>query len=453
MFNLFFNKKNENQDVAQMLRSDIEKKWLSKDEVAELLRVSPEALAQFEAEYQKAALDYNETSHNPIDTSITDVKSGHAGAEEIASIIVDDIIDGTHRVVPADIKEMPKELRPQLTAGAYTVDCDINSSSMLLMMYKKMMEAKTEKEKRNYYNHFRQGLDTLDIDPIIYKMLGQNPNSMGFWFPKLKEAIDSQDFFKVPKTKVQKVPMEILQLSRLGYETLTPTTLKIVDKYCMKAFDLDVTKSYFVKTGTYSSKFNFRNAKVTGEKEVRELGEYLLFLSSQAVLMAGPLTQPSIYGMSTTNEWVVREYIEDVENNPCIYNGMPLHTEYRVFVDFNTDEILGVSPYWRPDVMLKRFGPDANPNSPHDKHDYVIYKMHEPVLMERYEKNVEKVLENMQQIVHDTDLPGQWSIDVMQNGDDFYIIDMATACTSALADCVPTGKLKKQEEKWLPELK
>ena len=316
-----------------------------------------------------------------------------------------------------------------------------------------MLEAKTEKEKKDFYNHFRQGLDILDLDPLIYKMLDQNPNNMGYWFPKLKEAIDSQCFFKVPKTKIVKVPMEILQLSRLGYETLTPTTLKIVDDYCMKAFDLDVTKSYFVKTGTYSSKFNFRNAKVTGEKEVRELGEYLLFLSSQAVLMAGPLTQPSIYGMSTTNEWVVREYIEDVENNPCIYNGMPLHTEYRVFVDFDTDEILGVSPYWRPDVMLKRFGGNSNPNSPHDKHDYVIYKMHEPVLMERYEKNIEKVLENMQQIVRDTDLTGQWSIDVMQNGDDFYIIDMATAYTSALSDCVPAGKIRKQEENWLPELK
>ncbi|MBR0283080.1 MAG: RICIN domain-containing protein, partial [Oscillibacter sp.] len=31
---------------------------------------------------------------------------------------------------------------------------------------------------------------------------------------------------------------------------------------------------------------------------------------------------------------------EDKENNPCIYKGMPLHTEYRVFVDFDTDEVL-----------------------------------------------------------------------------------------------------------------
>ena len=59
---------------------------------------------------------------------------------------------------------------------------------------------------------------------------------------------------------------------------------------------------------------------------------------------------------------------------------------------------------------------------------------------------------HMQQIVRDTDLSGQWSIDVMKNGNDFYVIDMATADTSALRDCVPYGKLKKSEENWIPIL-
>ena len=41
-------------------------------------------------------------------------------------------------------------------------------------------------------------------------------------------------------------------------------------------------KEYFIKTGTYSSKFDFRNARVSGPKEVRELGEYLLFIHFHA---------------------------------------------------------------------------------------------------------------------------------------------------------------------------
>ena len=234
--------------------------------------------------------------------------------------------------------------------------------------------------------------------------------------------------------------------------SLTPTTLQIVDNWAMRAFGLDENKTYFIKTGTYSSKFDFRNAKVTGAKEVRELGEYLLFIHFQALQMASPLSKPIIYGACTTTEWVVREYIEDKENNPCIYHGLPLHTEYRVFVDFDTDEILGINPYWDPEVMKTRFanGSDADTNDM--KHDYIIYSAHEETLMRRYEENKEKVLEHIQNMLPDVSLEGQWSVDIMQNGDDFWIIDMATADTSALSGCVPAGKLKKSPEDWLPKL-
>ena len=67
---------------------------------------------------------------------------------------------------------------------------------------------------------------------------------------------------------------------------LTPATLRIVDEFCYKAFELDPQKEYFIKTGTYSSKFDFRNAHVVGEREVNELGEYLLFIHYQALCHA-----------------------------------------------------------------------------------------------------------------------------------------------------------------------
>ena len=150
-----------------------------------------------------------------------------------------------------------------------------------------------------------------------------------------------------------RVPITLLQTSRMEYSTLTATTLQIVDRYCQCVFGLDFQKDYFVKTGVFSSKFDFRNAHVQGEKEVKELGEYLLFISNQASQLASLMH--GTYGAATTNVWAVRDYIHDVENNPCIYKGLPLHTEYRVFVDFDTDEILGISPYWRSDIMEKRF--------------------------------------------------------------------------------------------------
>ena len=40
----------------------------------------------------------------------------------------------------------------------------------------------------------------------------------------------------------------------------------------------------------------------------------------------------------------------------------------------------------------------------------------------------------------------------MQNGSDFYIIDMALAKDSALKECVPEDRIKLQEENWMPEI-
>lgn len=86
------------------------------------------------------------------------------------------------------------------------------------------------------------------------------------------------------------------------------------------------------------------------------------------------------------------------------------------------------------------------------KHDYIIYKMHEDRLMARYEANKNMIVERIKNMLPDISLDGQWSLDIMQNGDDFWLIDMATADTSALNDCVPAGLLKKAPENWIPQL-
>ncbi len=126
---------------------------------------------------------------------------------------------------------------------------------------------------------------------------------MGHWLPQLVEACQNQKFFKIPATTVAKVPLTLLQLTRQSYTDLSPTTLAIVDRWAMKVFGLDVDKDYFIKTGTYSSKFDFRNCHVIGKSEVETLGEYLLFIHFQALQMASPLSVPTIFGACTTNEW------------------------------------------------------------------------------------------------------------------------------------------------------
>ncbi len=365
-------------------------------------------------------------------------------------------------VTKAEIMALPEEMRPQLTGNLMKKDLNGEAYPILLEMYQKSRTAKKEKERRQAYNMFRQGLDIQDLDPVMYEILGQNRNSMGHWLPPLVETARKQDFFKIPKTTLIQVPMTLLQLTRLDYMSMTPATMHVVNGYCKKVFSLDTSKDYFIRTGTHSSKFDFRNAHVHGEKEVEELGEYLLYNHYSGNMMAGPLCRPCIYGMATTREWCVREYIEDKDEpkNPEIYKGLPLRTEIRAFVDMDADKVLGIAPYWDPETMKKRFGHEPDADSPHQIHDYIVYSMHQERLMRRYEKWKDRIKKELEKMIPDIRLTGQWSIDIMLNGTDqegkeeFWIIDMALARDSALKEYVPEGLLDEEGldgQEWIPD--
>lgn len=428
---------------------------ISREEIVEILKTNPELLEQFENSYssileEKSDNFFEVNSKQAVkDSKANLLEENSVEVEKLVSKIVEELL-GNYEALPVhsnEINYLPEKLRPELSGKLYKKDIKASSYPIVLNYYKEFKQT----GNALFYHQFRQGLDILDLDPILYKIIGQNKNSMGYWFPKMTSAIDNQGFFKYPKTKIVKVPLPILQLTRLDYMSLSPTTKRIVNEFCMKAFDLDVNKKYFIKTGTYSSKFDFRNALVEGEQEVQEIGEYLLYIHFQALQMASPLNNRTIYGVSTTNEWVVREFVDDIEMNPTIYKGMPLRTEFRFFVDMDKKSILGVSPYWREDVMIRSF--NENPQDPHKKHDYVVYKTNEAKLNKDYEENVEMLSDNILKLIKNVDrLKGQWSVDIMKNGNDFYLIDMASASESALSDCVPKGLLEKNEENWIPTL-
>lgn len=457
---------------------------LEKDQIAALLKTTPEALEAFENSYRVNILDRPSDTGSIFDVSAKQTAAGigrmsiEARAKDLNDRIINELLsqtpvmrwdghdftvntpwnalaDGTPDVTLEEIQAIPEVIRPQLSGKLMKSDIPSQTAGTLLFNYKNWMEETDPDRKRTWYHMFRQGLDILDLDGLTYEILGMNRNAIGNWLPALCAAVRNQDFFKVPETTVIKVPLTLLQLSRTDYGMLTPGTMDIVNRFCFQTFGLDENRDYFIKTGTYSSKFDFRNAKVSSPKEVRELGEYLLFIQHQAQMMASPLSAPSIYGVSTTNEWAVREYIPDTENNPCIYKGMPLHTEYRIFVDLDEQSVLGMNPYWDPKVMKRRFGHGDDADSLHQMHDYVIYAAHEETLMSRYHTNAKTVRNHIQDMLPDmyrAGLTGQWSIDIMQNGNDFYIIDMALAADSALSGCVPEGLLRHEAENWLPAL-
>ena len=434
-----------------------------KDAIAKRLAVKPEDLKRFEEIYKSFETPFRESAGEGMtaapDTIIDRIVEELMDQNAVISCINGEISYQAAAAEPrtlvtlTEVTALPKNKQPDLT-GWY-MRRDINEDAYIELMNMLMMFEKTH--NMSFYHRFRQGLDLLDLDPVSYEMLSCNKNSMGYWLPKIASA--AKGIFKIPDTVIAKVPITLLQLTRREYQTLTKTTMKIVDRWAQRTFGLKQDKKYFLKTGTYSSKFDFRNARITEPKEVLEIGEYLLYIHFSALQMAQYNLQKNskssvIYGISTTNEWVVRDFIEDKEDNPCIYHGMPLHTEYRVFADFDTKEVFGVHPYWDPDTMKNRFDNYSDNLSPDMLHDSVIYRAHEPVLMKRYNDNKEHILELVQQLAGRTEeLCGQWSIDILQNGDDFYLIDMAVAERSAFYDnVVPVNKRKPIVENWIPKL-
>lgn len=467
-------------NIADVLKSALGRpaapQELSNAEIAEILQTSPEALHAFTAAYRSFEQAQDEADSNNLfkTNSRQAARARHKtiGQDGLVAELIDRITseltnpyalentpeaEALPTVSASEIEALPKALRPQLTGEMVQRDIIDDAYPVVIST---LMAAR----QRGSTAEIEQGtlqaiamLDTMDLDPVMYEMLSNNPAAMSNWLPALERAVASTGFFKVPETTVRKVPLPILQMTRLDYFELTSTTLAIIDVWTREAFALDESKSYFIKTGTYSSKFDFRNAHVHDPQEVREIGQYLTYTQFQANQMASPLTLPGpMVGVSTTNEWVVREWIADESGSPEIYHGMPLRTEFRCFIDCDTDEVLAVAPYWDPEVMLERFERQADADDPNMRHDAIVFRTHLPVLMERYERLKSTVEQEVATILPVLDLEGQWSLDIMLNddaGEQLYAIDMAPASSSALSHHVPAGKLKSTDVDWLPQLR
>lgn len=473
-------KRRRNDAPNMNIKSLVRQQGLDREQIAELLRTTPAAVTAFEDAYHTHKLDTNidendlfgmnsrqaaAMTHGDVDEAagdligritdelVTQTSVWHYAPEDGVRVTSFPALSDGHDVTREEVMALPREMRPQLTGSLVTKDIDEDSAPAILWFYAKSKEAEANgntEQARQLYHHFRQGLDILDLDPLTYAVIGTNPNSMGHWLPALVEAARDVEGLRIPKTTIARVPLPILQLTRCEYMTLTPTTKRIVDEWAKKVFGLEPDGDYFIKTGTYSSKFDFRNVRVHDPKEINKLGEYLLFIHFQALQMASPLCRPCIYGVSTTNEWVVRRFISDTEMRPTIYNGLPLRCEYRVFVDCDTDEVLGIHPYWDPEVMKSKFD---SANDPDSLHDAITYRAAEPELMRTYETNKDRVADLAAELLPNLDLAGQWSIDIMQDGDDLWLIDMALAENSALyRETVPAALMRPSEEHWMPEL-
>ena len=129
-------------------------------------------------------------------------------------------------------------------------------------------------------------------------------------------------------------------------------------------------------------------------------------------------------GYDGLDELIIRERIMyDSATTACIYHGLPLRPEYRVFYDFDLRAPIFIANYWDEDYVGGHLS---------DATDKVVFHKRAPYIKSEYEENKYMVLNMVAAAMdHVTGLSGPWSIDVMQTGDRFYIIDMAVAEESA----------------------
>lgn len=434
-----------------------DKNELTVEKAVKIFKDSKEKFEEFEEFYKKNVLTEIPENYFEVNSRQATDKVATAGEidYELVKRIVDELADGTRLIEIKNSKVIEKTLTCEnnpITDINELIELDKEKQVQFTKNFSKFDISPVESLKtlmffaKHNYGMFRGGLETLDLSPTLYKILDNNMNQMGYWLPKVAEISP----FKIPDTKILKVPLSLLQLGRVfEYSELTPTTFKIINEYCKKVFELDLNGTYFIKNGVFSSKFDFRNAKVTTPQEVAELGQYLFYIHQQACQMASLLNNKSIYGCGTTNEWIVREYIESPVKE-TIYMGLPLNAEYRIFVDFDTKSILSDNQYWNKEVMNKRF--EENRNG-HDMHDIITYNMASERLEKTYNENIGKVKEMVQELLNNNiEMTGQWSVDIMQVENNFYLIDMALAENSFYYDSVPKELRKPTTERWL-ELK
>lgn len=296
---------------------------------------------------------------------------------------------------------------------------------------KNMFDTNSEKAKERHLNLYNESLNT--------------PENFSKWFSDLVNAMEkTKTTFKYPKSYNYIFDLE--EYDSIRKDVVDKDIKDKLNQLLIDKFQLDKDKTYFIKTGLFSNKFEFNQPKVT---DINSLMENYLSIQYMGLLV----------GAYTTSEIVIREYIEPVEDVSTIYEGMPLRTEFRVFVDIQGEEskVLGTANYWHPEEMhtisdvyeqikddskeileenLKALE-SSNIKSPklNRLRDLITYMLAEEEIQKTFNQHKDMVEQEVLRIAKNIEsetLQGKWSLDVMKNGDDFYIIDAARMENSAL---------------------
>lgn len=233
-------------------------------------------------------------------------------------------------------------------------------------------------------------------------------NNLSYWFPKIKNC-----GIKVPDTII--IPLSFKQFCWLTSDHYEDNKIKEFSnqiKKCIGKTQFKDTKKLFMKTGTFSNKFDFSaSCKV---EDMDKIGEQFLNMYYASMCV----------GDGCSTEIIIREFIESEQGKATIYNGMPLNTEFRVFYDFDNKKVLEIFNYWDRETMNKSLIQMRN------KDDANTFIKNIDEIEKDFKERRGKVIDLISKHMREIELTGQWSIDIMKANGEFYLIDMATAKSS-----------------------
>lgn len=255
-----------------------------------------------------------------------------------------------------------------------------------------------------------ENLNLEELENSYYNDLISNKNNISYWYPKIKDC-----GIKQPKTFIYQIPKDVMKYFFHDNKDDSDKITEWVRNELYPNIPQELKNtSLFIKNGCFSNKFDFATA-TPRRNTVECISECIQDIQYYSFC----------YDTMGNNEIAIRERIPYSPcETPCIYNGLPLRNEYRTFYDFTKHKLLDIVNYWDWDYCHNSISCN--------KTDKIIYESVYDDLLKHYNENKDKVCELVSDKLKPIkDLEGVWSVDIMEDNEDFWLIDMALAKDSA----------------------